>query len=338
MKSRALASLLVAAAVRSVPAAAQAQAIDPVATPPPNVVLANYDAVPVGPFGGLEGSAYVARVSDPSAAWFNPAGLSRQTRAQISGSGGAYQWTAVSPKDLPHSRDAVQQLPNFVGFTIHLGERLTAGAVLLTTNAWTQEVDSQILTAAATGPERVAYSADSAFTRRVAAIGAGYDSGGAWRFGAGLAFSLTDLRLVQGISDRVADGGGVNTLLVSARGTGTAVQLRAQAGVQYDTPRFRFGGAIRTPGLTLHREGTVMLDGVADRGPTSVGASLFDSDAAFQYRLPWELQGGVAYVRDRAEVELDVQGYTAIAAHTLLGTDQPTVIYGSTGSTGSDVP
>jgi hypothetical protein len=50
-----------------------------VATVPPNVVLSNYDNVPVGPFGGLEGSAYVARVGDPSAAWFNPAGLSRQT-------------------------------------------------------------------------------------------------------------------------------------------------------------------------------------------------------------------------------------------------------------------
>src|SRR5262245_13226541 len=167
MKSRALACLLVVAAARAVPAAAQAQAIDPVATPPPNVVLANYDSVPVGPFGGLEGSAYVTRVSDPSAAWFNPAGLSRQSRAQISGSGGAYQWTAVSPKVLPHTGSAVQQLPNFVGFTMHLSEGLTAGAVLLTTNSWTQEVDSQLITAGPTGQERVAYSADSQFTRRV---------------------------------------------------------------------------------------------------------------------------------------------------------------------------
>jgi hypothetical protein len=40
----------------------RAQSVDHVATAPPNVVLSNYDNVPVGPFGGLEGSAYVARV------------------------------------------------------------------------------------------------------------------------------------------------------------------------------------------------------------------------------------------------------------------------------------
>jgi hypothetical protein len=55
----------------------RAQNVDQVATVPPNVVLSNYHNVPVVPFGGLEGSAYVARVGDPSAAWFNPAGLSR---------------------------------------------------------------------------------------------------------------------------------------------------------------------------------------------------------------------------------------------------------------------
>jgi len=53
-----------------------AQELDPLVTPPPNVVLPNSNGVPVGPFGGLEGGAYVARVDDPSAAWFNPAGLS----------------------------------------------------------------------------------------------------------------------------------------------------------------------------------------------------------------------------------------------------------------------
>src|SRR5262245_28992766 len=47
----------------ALPASAQ---VDQVTTPPPNLVLSNYDSVPVGPFGGLEGSAYVARVGDPS--------------------------------------------------------------------------------------------------------------------------------------------------------------------------------------------------------------------------------------------------------------------------------
>ena len=104
-----------------------AQSIEQVSTVPPNVVLANYDDVPVGPYGGLEGSAYVTRVSDPSAAWFNPAGLSRQTGAQISGSAGVYQWTTVSPQALPNRGGSRGQLPNVVGFTAQVRPGLTAG-------------------------------------------------------------------------------------------------------------------------------------------------------------------------------------------------------------------
>ena len=327
-------SLVMVAAAIAMPLRLRAQSADQVATLPPNVVLSNYDNVPVGPFGGLEGSAYVARVSDPSAAWFNPAGLSRQAGAQISGSAGVYQWTAVSPEALPNSGGSAQQLPNVVGFTVRVRGRLTAGAAFMTTNSWTQEVDSELITSVASGAERVGYSADSSFAQRIAAAGAGYQVSGGWRVGAGFAFSLADLRQVQGISDRIADTTGLQTLLVAARSSGSALQVRAQGGVQYDTPHIRYGGAIRSPGLTFRREGTVTLDGTLDRGRDSLGASLFDGNARFEYRLPWELQGGAAYVGTRVELEFDVQGYTPIAAYSLLATDQPTLIYGDAGTGG----
>ena len=90
-------------AVCLAPVRAYAQ-VDQVVTPSPNLVLANYNSVPVGPFGGLEGTAYVARVGDPSAAWFNPAGLALQNAPQISGSAGVYQRTTITPQALPHVR------------------------------------------------------------------------------------------------------------------------------------------------------------------------------------------------------------------------------------------
>src|SRR6516162_8193467 len=99
-----------------------------VTTPPTNLLVPNYGSVPVGPFGGLEGSAYAARVGDPSAAWFNPAGLARQGTPQISGSAGVYQRTSISPQALPNQGGSLQQLPNFVGFTIAPSSHLTAGA------------------------------------------------------------------------------------------------------------------------------------------------------------------------------------------------------------------
>ena len=232
MRRQTLFFVLVAAVICVLPVRSLAQSVDQVVTPPPNLVLANYDSVPVGPFGGLEGSAYAARVGDPSAAWFNPAGLSRQRTAQISGSGGVYESTSVSPQALPDNGGSLHQVPNFVGFTFNIQGGLTAGFALVTTNSWSQQTDTESITSSPTGQERFAYSADSEYSRRVAAIGVGYQGGGAWRVGGGFAFSLMSLRLVQTFSDRAADATGLSTLLVTARATGSALQLRTQGGVQ----------------------------------------------------------------------------------------------------------
>src|SRR5262245_29593779 len=138
---RALCNIVSAVAVITAVAAPVSAQVEAVVTPPPNLVLSNYNSVPVGPFGGLEGSAYVARVGDPSAAWFNPAGLARKNSAQISGSAGVYERTSVAPSALSHTGGSTQQLPNFVGFTFALSPHVTAGAAAITTNAWNQETD-----------------------------------------------------------------------------------------------------------------------------------------------------------------------------------------------------
>src|SRR5262245_59545703 len=97
-----------------------------VTTPPPNLVVANYNSTSVGPYGGLEGSAYVARIDDPSASWFNPAGLARQRSPQITGSAGVYQRTLVAPRALANEGGSFQQLPSVVGFTFVPREGVTA--------------------------------------------------------------------------------------------------------------------------------------------------------------------------------------------------------------------
>ena len=315
-----------------VPTKVWAQA-DQVTTPPPNLVIANYNSAAVGPYGGLEGTAYVARIGDPSAAWFNPAGLAREGTPQISGSAGVYQRTLVAPRALPNRGGSVQQLPNFVGFTFVPREHLTVGAALLSTNAWDQETDSELFTpTAGGGQQRFAYSADSGFAQRVAAVGVGYHRTGGWRAGAGLAFSMMDLRLVQSVSDRIADTSGLRSVLVASRAAGSAMQLRMQGGVQYDSGPWRLGGAFRSPGATLRKSGTVVLDGVLSSEPGSLGASIFDPDARLEYHLPWEFQAGAAFVSPRVEFELDLQGYTPIGAYQLLSSGQPVLLYADGGA------
>jgi hypothetical protein len=139
-----------------------------------------------------------------------------------------------------------------------------------------------------------------------------------------------NLRLVQSASDRVLDASALRTLLVSARASGSAMQLRAQGGVQYDTGPWRFGGAVRSPGVMLRKSGSVILDGVVVSDPESAGASIFDPDARLEYRLPWEFHGGAAFVAPRVELEFDIQGYTSIDAYQLLSSEQPVQLYSDT--------
>jgi hypothetical protein len=317
-------------AIWAAPALAQT---DQVSSPPPNFLLSNYNGVAAGPFGGLEGVAHVARASDPSAAWFNPAGLSSQRGPQISGSAGIYQLTRVTPEALPNQGGSVDQLPNSVGFTVDRGDRMTLGAALLTTTSWNQQTSSQIVNTIAQGEQRFALSADSEFSRRLLALSAGYRTAGAWRVGGGLAIEFTDLRLVQGISDRVADATTLRTLVVTSQASGSAIQLRSVVGTQYVRSKLRAGLAIRTPALMMKRSGGITLDGTLDAGEAALGASLFDPEAHFEAPLPWEFHGGVAYVGPRVEVEVDLQAYTPVDQYALLSTEQPTVIYGDAGLT-----
>jgi len=324
-------TILLIGAIYVAPSAAVAQ-VTQVTTPPPNLVIPNYNSTAVGPYGGLEGTAYVARINDPSSSWFNPAGLAKLGSPEISGSAGVYQRTAVAPRALANEGGSIQQLPNFVGFTFVPREGMTVGAALLSTNAWDQGTDSELISPGTVGQQRFAYSADSGFEQRVAAIAVGYRRSDFWRLGGGLACSLMDLRQAQSATERIVDASGLRSVLISARASGSSIQLRGQGGVQYDTGHWSAGGAVRTPGLTIHRSGSVIFDGIVTNDPGSLGASLFDADASLDYRLPWEFQVGAAYSGTRFQVELDVLAYTSIEPYVLLSSSEPILVYQDAGA------
>jgi long-subunit fatty acid transport protein len=297
-----------------------------VTSPPPNVVVPNYGGVPVGPNGGLESGAYTARADDPSAVWFNPAGLSRATGTQISGSAGLYELTSITPNSLENSGGSIQNLPNLVGFTLKGGSSLTLGLAVLTANSWTQEADFQGIDTSLR--QRFAYSSDSDYSRRVLAIGAGYNYGGPWRLGAGLAVAVTSVRLVGSMSDRRADATTLRSLVVTSRATGSTLQINPIFGVQYDgVPHLRLGALVQTPAAAFMSSGVITQEGQFDVGTSSLGASVFDGNAKFEQHRPWEISGGAAYVAPRFEVEFDLHGYTSVSPYSLLSTSQPAAIY-----------
>ena len=311
-----------------------AQQTPDLVTPPANILLPNYNSVPVGPNAGTESGAYVARVGDPSAAWINPAGLSRGESTELSGSSGTFQLATVSPAVLPNSGGSIQNIPSLVGFTLPklFGGRGTLGVAVLSANEWVQGTDSQIIRSGPDGQERFAYSADAQYESIVAAASLGYVTG-RWRLGGGLSLIETNIERNAVVSDRVATDTNLVSLLISSRGSGTAIQVRPLLGMQYDvSPHVILGAAARTPAISLYKSGSYTAEAVADNDAGSQGVSFFDPNAPFDYRFPLEIHAGAAYVSARGEIELDVHGFTPIGAYTLLSSSQPIVTYAEAGN------
>ena len=312
---------------------AMAQVPD-ILSPPPNIVVPNYEGIPVGPYAGLEAGAYIARTNDPSAAWFNPAGLSRAKGAQISGSAGLYQYTKISPEIAPGAGTSVQHVPNLVGFTMQHGTKLTLGGAILTPVSWAQTTNMEVILPSGSNLERFAYSSDSEFNRRVVALSAGYESDSKWRFGGGLTFLYTSLNMTQTVSDRIAMPNGLSTLLVTSSVRGSDMKVGIVGGVQVDVkPHIQVGGVIRTSGFSIYRSGTGTLEGTEKSpagptsGATSRGASFFDPEAEFHYKVPFEVTGSIAFVGKRAELETSVHAYTSVGPYSLLSSSQNSLIY-----------
>ena len=70
---------------------------------PPSAVLTNYDRVLIGQEEALESGAFVARVADSTAGWYNPAGLALVRRSVIGASATGYELATIDLGDIKTS-------------------------------------------------------------------------------------------------------------------------------------------------------------------------------------------------------------------------------------------
>src|SRR5512137_1399774 len=84
---------------------------------PPSAVLTNYDRVLIGQEAALESGAYVARVADSTAGWYNPAGLALVGRSVIGASATGYELETIDLGQIQTStgRVTLAQLPGYFG-------------------------------------------------------------------------------------------------------------------------------------------------------------------------------------------------------------------------------
>jgi hypothetical protein len=210
------------------------QPLPPVAVAPLNIILPNHNGVAVGEVASLEAGAYLARVEDGSATWFNPAGLARAEKSSISGSAGVFRFGTVVPESLQNSGGSFQQVPAAVGFVVKrlLGrEHRTGGFQITDTGNWKQSVDAQREFPSPDSHERVTYSSTSDFGGWIASLALGFTGDRKLRLGGSLDAQVTESSSGSSVSDQFQTGTGLNSLLVEGRGAATVLHMRMTVGV-----------------------------------------------------------------------------------------------------------
>ncbi len=97
---------------------------------PPSAVLTNYDRVLIGQEEALESGAFVARVADSTAGWYNPAGLALVRRSVIGASATGYELDAIDLGEIQTSTGKITlaQLPSYFGAVL--------GGDVIASDAW----------------------------------------------------------------------------------------------------------------------------------------------------------------------------------------------------------
>jgi long-subunit fatty acid transport protein len=316
---------------------AQAQSVvPPVALPPVNVMLPNYDSVTVGEIASLEAGAFVVRANDTSSIFYNPAGVTNAERTSISGSAGVYQVSAVKARQAPTRGSSFQQIPSMFGVVVNdlFGRPHWAGGIAVSRiNAWSQSVAAERSLEAGNTIDRLSYTSSSAMDGWLANIGVGYRASDKLRLGGSLDGQLTMTDRRQTLGDQYRDGTTLSAGLVTTTGSSWATHLRLTAGAQYDiTPSLQVGAVMRTSGLSVLSAGSMMLEGVSRVGGTTITASFFDDDGAVEYRIPFEAKTGVAYSFSRGQVEVDLLMHLGAGVYDGFTSDRQTTILGDAGT------
>jgi len=309
------------------PAALAAQAVGV----PPNLILPNYDRVPVGQREGIEAGAYLARTNDAAANWYNPAGLGKSLKTSLNASATAYEYTSLSLEGLGASagRSRISSIGTLLGVVIgndvlH-SDKVRLGFSITSPIVW-QPSGIDLTSSLQGGQELFAYSTKVSLDVMIPNLAIAYTPGGVERgrvrVGAGVGIAITSMSQVQDISDRVTTPTDAAVALRSFSADGETWGIRLTGGLQWDiTPQLTIGAMVVAP--TARVLGSSFFKSQSSRWtPDSMADFIFaDTNVTMDYKLPLELSGGAAFRFAKAEIEVDVRYHGII---------DPYVMYAST--------
>jgi long-subunit fatty acid transport protein len=293
---------------------------------PPSIAITNYDRVLVGQEEALEAGAFVARVGDTTSGWYNPAGMATMTRTAIGASASGFESDLLSLEGIAKQRGgsmSIYQLPSFFGAVLGKevidSEHWRIGLTITKPTSWNQEI-----VGGAAGSTRVSYSSHVGLSTLLPMFSASYSPFASLRFGAGIGVAITSLSEIQTFSEQVALPTTADAFLRNVDAKGSIWNVTGTLGAQWDaTENIVVGAMIRTPGLKIIQSGSLTYQNVDNRSTPWNQTFFTDKDATFDYRLPLDVNVGVAWRSKAFEAEFDLRFHSAISEYKLFASTQP---------------
>src|SRR5215510_12739772 len=323
--------LRLAAALLWTPAVAAAQTL-PVPIPKA-LIFPNYDNVLVGQNQALEGGAYIARVDDAAANFYNPAGLVVSEKTSLNASSTGYVVTRVSSEALSTSVTStkIDAVPGYFGVVIappftdarnlRLGLSVTRGV------AWSPgSIDQTTDVPGANAIDRITYSTDASFRTLV------YQIAGAWapvadrslRLGLAVGLSQTSYSNDSTFSGVLTSVGQPGQFLSTLRATGDEWDVIFGLGAQWDIlPGLTIGALVRSSGLRIGSGSLVTYESSFLRPGAPTTSFFRDENGQFQYKQPWEASLGISYRFGIAQLEADLRYHHVVGSYPFYRSEVP---------------
>lgn len=307
---------------------------------PPGIVLPNYDRTLVGQIESLEAGAYIARTHNPSANWYNPAGLARARGVELATSSSAYDWTSVKAQGggVESSSKFGTRVPGFLGAAFKAPlldpDRFQMGLSLSQELSWNTNLQNQFTTTPQTGTtERFTYQVRDHFGSVLPSLAVAYDAKETLRLGAGFALSFLTYQTNDDTSDEVLSAASLSSFSQNSYIDAGTTILRFVAGLQADlSDRWKLGLLARSPGLRLGGTAWFSTETKTSAPGSQSSTSFYDEAATFRHGLPFQADIGVAYVAERFELEVDLRYHAATGPYDVFESDNPQITNAQVGA------